>query len=80
MLRHETPALDAEFDVQPDPDEFIRAGMDWHFSPTTGSPFWLKRAESVVHASALVADPTISNVYVGDHPTNLTEPGIPHDG
>jgi acyl-CoA reductase-like NAD-dependent aldehyde dehydrogenase len=29
---------------------------------------------------ALVAEPTISNVYVGDHPTNWIEPGIPHDG
>jgi acyl-CoA reductase-like NAD-dependent aldehyde dehydrogenase len=29
---------------------------------------------------ALVADPTISNVYVGDHPTYWMEPGIPHDG
>ncbi|MDB5064444.1 MAG: hypothetical protein JWM18_878 [Chloroflexi bacterium] len=29
---------------------------------------------------ALVAEPTISNVYVGDHPTHWIEPGIPHDG
>jgi acyl-CoA reductase-like NAD-dependent aldehyde dehydrogenase len=29
---------------------------------------------------ALVADPTISNVYIGDHPTHWLEPGIPHDG
>jgi acyl-CoA reductase-like NAD-dependent aldehyde dehydrogenase len=29
---------------------------------------------------ALVAEPTISNVYVGDHPTYWMEPGIPHDG
>ena len=29
---------------------------------------------------ALVAEPTISNVYVGDHPTCWIEPGIPHDG
>jgi acyl-CoA reductase-like NAD-dependent aldehyde dehydrogenase len=29
---------------------------------------------------ALVADPTISNVYVGDHPTHWIDPGIPHDG
>jgi acyl-CoA reductase-like NAD-dependent aldehyde dehydrogenase len=28
----------------------------------------------------LVAEPTISNVYVGDHPTYWFEPGIPHDG
>jgi acyl-CoA reductase-like NAD-dependent aldehyde dehydrogenase len=29
---------------------------------------------------ALVAEPTISNVYVGNHPTYWIEPGIPHDG
>ena len=29
---------------------------------------------------ALVGEPTISNVYVGDHPTDWIEPGIPHDG
>jgi acyl-CoA reductase-like NAD-dependent aldehyde dehydrogenase len=28
----------------------------------------------------LVAEPTISNVYVGDHPTYWIEPGVPHDG
>ncbi|WP_017600504.1 aldehyde dehydrogenase family protein, partial [Nocardiopsis lucentensis] len=28
----------------------------------------------------LVAEPSISNVYVGDHPTHWTEPGSPHDG
>jgi acyl-CoA reductase-like NAD-dependent aldehyde dehydrogenase len=29
---------------------------------------------------ALVGEPTIRNVYVGDHPTWWLEPGIPHDG
>jgi acyl-CoA reductase-like NAD-dependent aldehyde dehydrogenase len=29
---------------------------------------------------ALVGEPTISNVYIGDHPTYWIEPGIPHDG
>jgi phenylacetate-coenzyme A ligase PaaK-like adenylate-forming protein len=33
--------------LHPDPDEFIRAAMDWHFSPTTGSRFWLERAKSL---------------------------------
>jgi phenylacetate-coenzyme A ligase PaaK-like adenylate-forming protein len=47
MLQHESPVLDVEFDVHTDPDEFIRAAMDWHFSPATGSPYWLKRAESL---------------------------------
>ncbi|WP_058042240.1 phenazine biosynthesis protein [Streptomyces roseifaciens] len=26
------------------PDEFVQAAMEWHFSPDTGSPFWVKRA------------------------------------
>ncbi|WP_055701867.1 aldehyde dehydrogenase family protein [Streptomyces silaceus] len=29
---------------------------------------------------ALCDDPTISNVYVGDHPTHWTDTGMPHDG
>ncbi|MGW0316561.1 aldehyde dehydrogenase family protein [Streptomyces flavidovirens] len=28
----------------------------------------------------LVAEPTIANVYVGDHPTPWMAPGLPHDG
>ncbi|MGH3825017.1 MAG: aldehyde dehydrogenase family protein [Pseudonocardiaceae bacterium] len=28
----------------------------------------------------LVEDPTIRNVYVGDHPTYWMRPGVPHDG
>ena len=47
MLQNETSALDRPFDVHPDPNEFIRAAMDWHFSPATGSPYWVKRAESL---------------------------------
>ncbi|MCW3017033.1 MAG: putative arylcarboxylate reductase component [Solirubrobacterales bacterium] len=47
MLQREKPVLDVAFDVHPDPDEFIRAAMEWHFSPTTGSPFWLERAKSL---------------------------------
>ncbi|KPM53444.1 phenazine antibiotic biosynthesis protein [Frankia sp. R43] len=39
--------LDLPFDVVPDPEEFIRAAMEWHFNPATGSPFWLRRAESL---------------------------------
>ncbi|MBB5160014.1 phenazine antibiotic biosynthesis protein [Saccharopolyspora phatthalungensis] len=27
--------------------EFISAAMEWHFSPATGSPFWLERAGSL---------------------------------
>jgi phenylacetate-coenzyme A ligase PaaK-like adenylate-forming protein len=47
MLQHAKPVLDVEIDDHPDPDEFIRAAMDWHFNPDTGSPFWLARAESL---------------------------------
>jgi phenylacetate-coenzyme A ligase PaaK-like adenylate-forming protein len=46
MLHYESSVLDVAFDVHPDPDEFIRAAMDWHFGPTTGSPYWLERAKS----------------------------------
>jgi acyl-CoA reductase-like NAD-dependent aldehyde dehydrogenase len=28
---------------------------------------------------ALIAEPTISNVYLGDHPTYWMRPGVPHD-
>lgn len=28
----------------------------------------------------LLAEPTISNLYIGDHPTYWIQPGIPHDG
>jgi hypothetical protein len=30
--------LDLPFDVQPDPEAFIQAAMQWHFDPATGSP------------------------------------------
>ncbi|MEV5942800.1 phenazine biosynthesis protein [Streptomyces sp. NPDC051994] len=32
-------------------DELVQAAMEWHFSPETGSPFWIKRA------AALAFDP-----------------------
>jgi acyl-CoA synthetase (AMP-forming)/AMP-acid ligase II len=47
MLQHEKPVLDIAFDGHPDPDEFIRAAIEWHFSPATGSPYWLERAKSL---------------------------------
>ncbi|WP_405922044.1 AMP-binding protein [Streptomyces sp. NBC_00122] len=43
----ERSVLDLPFDVAPDPDEFIRAAMEWHFDPRTGSPYWLRRAGSL---------------------------------
>ncbi len=39
--------LDLPVDEVPDPEEFVAAAMDWHFSPATGSPFWLERAKSL---------------------------------
>jgi phenylacetate-coenzyme A ligase PaaK-like adenylate-forming protein len=47
MLQHAESALEFPFDVSPDPEEFIREAMDWHFSADTGSPFWLERAKSL---------------------------------
>ncbi|MEV5724362.1 AMP-binding protein [Streptomyces pharetrae] len=41
------PVLDLPFDVRPDPEEFLRAALRWHFSPETGTPFWLERAGSL---------------------------------
>ena len=42
-----TTILDLPLEQNPDPEEFIQAAMEWHFSPETGSPFWLKRADSL---------------------------------
>jgi phenylacetate-coenzyme A ligase PaaK-like adenylate-forming protein len=47
MLQHAKSALELPYDVHPDPEEFVRAAMDWHFSVDTGSPFWLQRAGSM---------------------------------
>jgi phenylacetate-coenzyme A ligase PaaK-like adenylate-forming protein len=47
MLQSRTSVLELPFDSHPDPDEFIQAAMYWHFSPETGSPFWLERARSL---------------------------------
>jgi hypothetical protein len=33
--------------VQPDPEEFLHAALEWHFGPETGSPYWLERAKSL---------------------------------
>jgi hypothetical protein len=30
-----------------DPDEYVAALMHWHFTASTGSPFWLRRARSL---------------------------------
>lgn len=39
--------LDLPFDSSVDPQEFIRAAMQWHFDPKTGSAYWLERAKSL---------------------------------
>ena len=41
------PLLELPFDSRPDPDEFVQAAMEWHFSPETGSPYWLQRAKAL---------------------------------
>ncbi|MFI9810033.1 phenazine biosynthesis protein [Streptomyces sp. NPDC052301] len=33
-------------DSSPDIDDLVRATMEWHFSPLTGSPYWVDRATS----------------------------------
>jgi hypothetical protein len=35
--------LDTPLTGAPHPDEFIQAAMRWHFTPDTGSRFWLER-------------------------------------
>jgi phenylacetate-coenzyme A ligase PaaK-like adenylate-forming protein len=39
--------LDLPLHAVPDAGEFVRAAMEWHFNPETGSPFWLERAGSL---------------------------------
>ena len=39
--------LDLPIGARPDPDEFVRAAMEWHFNPETGSAYWLRRAETL---------------------------------
>ena len=57
--------------------------------PGRARPAWSRSRQTLVLTAitqdtglvdALVADPTIRNVYVGDRPTWWLEPGIPHDG
>ena len=39
--------LDLPLGVRLDPDEFVRAAMEWHFSVETGSAYWLQRAKTL---------------------------------
>ncbi|HYZ28016.1 MAG TPA: hypothetical protein VE570_03090 [Thermoleophilaceae bacterium] len=47
MSIFQSTPLDLPFGAHPDSDEYIQAAMDWHFSPDTGSPFWLERVKSL---------------------------------
>lgn len=47
MLTPSDPVLDCDIDDVPDGTELIRAAVRWHFDPRTGSPFWLRRAETL---------------------------------
>jgi phenylacetate-coenzyme A ligase PaaK-like adenylate-forming protein len=39
--------LDLPIEARPDPGEFVRAAMEWHFNAETGSAYWLARAKSL---------------------------------
>jgi len=41
------PILDCPANEAPNPAELIEAAMKWHFSPQTGSPFWLERMKKL---------------------------------
>src|ERR1700754_4668363 len=47
MPTPQTAVLELDFDARPDPDEFVQAAMQWHFSPDTGSQFWVERVRSL---------------------------------
>ena len=47
MLHPGQSILELPLDARPDPTEFIRAAMAWHFDPETGSRFWVERARSL---------------------------------
>lgn len=47
LLTHPAdPVLDCPPDHMPTIDELIEAAVRWHFSPDTGSSFWLERAKA----------------------------------
>lgn len=47
MSRDADPILDCPIDEVPDSQQLIEAAMRWHFSPQTGSPYWLERAKTL---------------------------------
>jgi len=84
MLQCTSSPLEIPFDVHPDPDEFIRAAMDWHFSPDTGAPFWLQRAKSlefdprtdVESFANLTLFPNVANELRNTRPEDLIPKGF----
>jgi D-arabinose 1-dehydrogenase-like Zn-dependent alcohol dehydrogenase len=46
LTRRADPVLDCPFEHLPGMNELIEAAVRWHFSPATGSTFWLERAKS----------------------------------
>lgn len=46
-MSREDPVLDCPIDEVPSGKELIEAAMRWHFSPETGSPYWLERARKL---------------------------------
>ncbi|WLW57548.1 phenazine antibiotic biosynthesis protein [Streptomyces sp. YU58] len=44
---HVDRVLDCPMDETPGARELLEAAMQWHFSPETGSPFWLERAKKL---------------------------------
>jgi phenylacetate-coenzyme A ligase PaaK-like adenylate-forming protein len=47
MSQGSDPILDCPLDEIPNPQELIEAAMRWHFSPQTGSRYWLRRAKTL---------------------------------
>ncbi|MDT5025175.1 MAG: hypothetical protein QOE61_1601, partial [Micromonosporaceae bacterium] len=35
------------FEPIDDPQAYLRAALQWHFGPETGSPYWLNRAKTL---------------------------------
>ncbi|MBJ7339573.1 phenazine antibiotic biosynthesis protein [Mycolicibacterium sp.] len=47
MTHTDVRILDVPREAPPDPEEYLRAAMAWHFGPDTGSPFWLRVAQEL---------------------------------
>ena len=41
------PVLDVPAPTAPEPGAYLRAALNWHFGADTGSPFWLRIAETL---------------------------------